>query len=133
METGSLGNAPDAANNDKLLRLLKGVPQQGRTARFRCSLAAYRVPLLQARTVISDGNAWEAPLIAEGACEGRIAFEQAGNGGFGYDCLFIPEGLSCSFGEVSEYEKNPMSHRHKALVKLSQLLAKPGMRLFSGV
>ena len=65
-------NSPDAANNAKLLRLLRDVPPQNRTARFRCvlALAARQGPAL---------------LSLEGCCEGRIALAPAGVGGFGYD------------------------------------------------
>jgi len=110
-ETGSPGNSPDAANNRKLLRLLAGVPEKERTARFRCALAL---------TPIRNGQA--DSVVFEGACEGRIAFEPAGQGGFGYDPLFHPLGQSKSFAELGEDFKNTISHRSVALKKAAAWL-----------
>jgi XTP/dITP diphosphohydrolase len=56
--------------------------------------------------------------VFEGACEGRIAFAPRGNGGFGYDPLFVPSGFNQSFGELGEAVKNGLSHRARALEKL---------------
>ncbi len=108
-------NSPDAANNEKLLRLLAGVPAERRTARFRCVVAlissegANGMPVEQ-----FAGNA----KTYEGKCEGRIAFSPSGAGGFGYDPLFIPEGFDKSFAELGEDVKNQISHRARALQKL---------------
>jgi XTP/dITP diphosphohydrolase len=106
-------NADDAANNAKLLRLLRDVPPQKRTARFRCVLAVLRpVP----------ADAIAAPILFEGACEGRIGFEPRGEHGFGYDPLFIPEGFDQTFAELGAAVKNRLSHRARALAKLRQWL-----------
>lgn len=105
---GDGGNSPDGANNAKLLSELKSVPAEQRTARFRCVLALTRVA----------PNASVQTLIAEGACEGRIAFAPSGKGGFGYDPLFIPDGFSQSFAELGADIKNRLSHRAKALAAL---------------
>jgi len=101
-------NSSDAANNAKLLRLLEGVPSEGRTARFRCVLA------LAARG--------KPTLLFDGHCEGRIAFAAAGMGGFGYDPLFVPDGCAQSFAELGEEVKNTISHRARALAQLRQFL-----------
>ncbi|MCK5529096.1 MAG: RdgB/HAM1 family non-canonical purine NTP pyrophosphatase [Kiritimatiellae bacterium] len=87
------------ANNSKLLHELKGVTE--RSARFRCVIALCS-PDGEARTV-------------EGCCEGKIALAPSGDSGFGYDPLFIPVGESRTFAEMSDLEKNAVSHRGVAL------------------
>jgi XTP/dITP diphosphohydrolase len=104
-------NSPDAANNAKLLRLLETVPPDQRTARFRCVLA-----------LAPDIRGGEIEFFA-GACEGRIARERAGQGGFGYDPLFVPEGQTRSFAELGEDVKNRISHRAQAMARLKRRLA----------
>jgi XTP/dITP diphosphohydrolase len=113
-ELGPVTNAPDAANNRKLLRLLREVPWEKRTARFHCVLA-----LVEA----SPQSAIRNPQLFEGTCEGRIGFAPRGLGGFGYDPLFVPDGFDISFAELGEEVKNRLSHRFKALVRLRQWLA----------
>jgi XTP/dITP diphosphohydrolase len=112
-EPAGTDNAPDAANNAKLLRLLSGLPPERRTARFRCVLAL--APLR------SSGIA-EGTGIFEGSCEGRIGLSPAGTGGFGYDPLFVPDGWAQSLAELGESVKNTMSHRARALQKLRDFL-----------
>jgi len=115
------GNSSDAANNEKLLRLLQSVPAEKRTARFRCVLALTPVIFQRGESQSPVRFADEAELRAEifpGACEGQIAFAASGQGGFGYDPLFIPSGFAKSFAELGEAEKNKISHRAKALEKL---------------
>jgi XTP/dITP diphosphohydrolase len=114
-------NAPDRANIEKLLKLLQGVPIQRRTARFRCVIAL--TPVLRVsekhRSPVCNADEFElATQIAEGVCEGRIGFEPKGQGGFGYDPLFVPEGFSETFAELSEEVKNGLSHRGRALAAL---------------
>ena len=106
-------NSPDADNNAKLLRLLQDVPLEKRTARFRCVLS-----LIQ----IKPPQPTPAGHLFDGICEGRIAFEPTGQGGFGYDPLFIPIGHQQSFAELGEDVKNRISHRAQALEKLKQAL-----------
>ncbi len=93
------GHGDDSANNRKLLHEMQG--QTDRRARFRCVLAL----------VAPDGRRW----TVEGVCCGTLLEQPRGTGGFGYDPLFVPEGASLSFGELSAEEKNRISHRAKAL------------------
>ena len=109
LDSGLPGNAPDADNNAKLLRLLKDVPMEKRTARFRCVLAL---------VAITPQSALHTPHLFDGACEGRILFGASGRGGFGYDPLFVPEGFDQSFAELGADVKNRLSHRALALEKL---------------
>jgi XTP/dITP diphosphohydrolase len=115
----SAGNSPDADNNAKLLRLLKDVPMEKRTARFRCVIALVPVPekQVESSSPVCYANEFEAQTF-DGACEGRIQFAPAGHGGFGYDPLFVPDGSTESFAELGEDVKNQLSHRSKALAKL---------------
>lgn len=101
----------DAANNDKLLRELDGVADEERTARFVCSLAF----------VDEDGT----QTCASGTIEGRIAHGLSGEGGFGYDPLFLPDEFAGtkSLAEVTQDEKNAISHRGNALRVLKERLS----------
>lgn len=119
------GNTPDADNNAKLMRLLKDVPLEKRTARFRCVLALTPVITPSATTASPVCSADEFELqtqLFEGSCEGRIGLAPDGAGGFGYDPLFIPEGHRETFAELGEENKNKISHRAKALAKLRACL-----------
>lgn len=109
-EAGTDGNAPDATNNAKLLRLLAGTPPTRRTARFRCVIALARVPPTVSQPV----------AIHEGACEGRILESARGDAGFGYDPLFQPDGYDQTFAELGEAVKNGISHRARALAALAR-------------
>ncbi len=99
-------NATDKENIDKLLRELKRVGSDNdiRTARFHCVLAVAR-----------EGRLLET---FEGVVEGKIVDAPRGNGGFGYDPLFAPNGFNNTFGELSASEKDQISHRARALEKL---------------
>ena len=117
------GNSPDAANNAKLLRLLKDILFEKRTARFRCVLALTPVLGLEPAGSSPVGSARGAELqtqLFEGVCEGRIDFAPSGSGGFGYDPLFVPAGYRQSFAELGEEVKNQISHRSRALMKLRE-------------
>lgn len=116
-------NSPDAANNAKLLNLLKAVPLAKRSARFRCVIALVPVPepKIQNTSSVCYADEYEAQTF-DGACEGHIQFTPAGGGGFGYDPLFVPAGFTQSFAELGEDVKNQLSHRGKALAKLKQYL-----------
>lgn len=113
LHDGRSGNSPDAENNAKLLRLLAPFPADQRRARFRCVLAL--VPVTPGAT--PDELAAIARFF-DGTCEGRIALKPAGQGGFGYDPLFVPDGFDVSFAELGEAVKNRLSHRAQALAKL---------------
>lgn len=116
-------NAKDADNNAKLLRLLKDVPPDKRTARFRCVIALVPVPggSVESASPVCFADEFEAQIF-DGACEGRIQFSASGYGGFGYDPLFVPDGFTQSFAELGEDVKNKLSHRAKALAKLKAFL-----------
>ena len=87
-------------NNDKLLLELSGVPMEKRTAYYVAAIAC----------VFPDGR----QFTVRGECHGHIAFErQSGNGGFGYDPLFISE--NGPFSQLTADEKDAISHRGKAL------------------
>ncbi|TMW71894.1 XTP/dITP diphosphatase [Alteribacter natronophilus] len=96
----------DDANNAKLLRELKGVPQEKRTARFVCALAVYM-----------PGN---KSFVLRGTCEGLIAEDQKGEHGFGYDPLFYVPSKGRMMAELTREEKNTLSHRARALQLLEQ-------------
>lgn len=98
--------ANDEVNNAKLLKLLQGVPDKQRTARFQCLLVYLRHP--------QDPT----PLICQGTWEGRILATPQGNNGFGYDPLFFVPERRCSSAELSPADKNQLSHRGKAMACL---------------
>ena len=94
-------DATDADNRAKMLRVLAGVAASRRTARFRTV----------AMVVWPDGS----ELAVEGVCEGRLAEAEQGARGFGYDRLFMPDGCDGrTFAEMSEADKNAISHRGRA-------------------
>jgi XTP/dITP diphosphohydrolase len=125
LDSAQAGNSSDADNNAKLLRLLREVPAGRRTARFRCVLALTPVTRAERENTspVCAANEFELQTtLFDGACEGSIAFEPSGTGGFGYDPLFIPAGQALSFAELGEAVKNDTSHRAKALAKLRAYL-----------
>jgi len=100
--------ADDEKNNLKLLSSMKDVEEAHRTARFVCVIAL----------ASPDGKT----QTVQGSCEGSIAFKAAGQGGFGYDPLFVPEGFDQSFAALDSSVKNQISHRAKALQAVRPLL-----------
>ncbi len=121
LDTGKPGNSTTTENNVKLLRLLKHVPLEQRTARFRCVVALTSVLHSTNESASPVCYADELELQAElfeGVCEGRIGLTPRGRGGFGYDPLFIPMGYDHTFGELDEGIKNELSHRARALALL---------------
>ena len=102
---GEAGN--DAANNKKLLHELQG--KDNRKARFRCVMV-----------LAQDG---EVLTSFDGAVEGRMLSELHGEGGFGYDPLFVPDGYDQTFSQLSEEIKNQLSHRAVAMQKVVAWLA----------
>ena len=128
LDSGRQGNSTDADNNAKLLRLLKDVSPEKRTARFRCVLALTPVSAdrVENASLVCYLDEFELQTILfAGACEGRIDLVPHGEGGFGYDPLFMPEGFSQSFAQLGEEVKNRISHRAKALAQLKERLSKP--------
>jgi XTP/dITP diphosphohydrolase len=125
LDTGQPGNSPTVDNNAKLVRLLRDVPLDQRSARFRCVVALTPVPRAEPEGASPVCFAEEAELqteLFEGTSEGRITFAPRGRGGFGYDPLFVPNGYEQTFGELSEEVKNRLSHRAKALAELKTRL-----------
>ncbi len=129
LDTGAAGNSSSAANNAKLLRLLDRVPAEKRAGRFRCVLAL--APVVQpgaegaSPVCYADETELQTELF-EGVCEGRLGFEPRGQGGFGYDPLFMPAGYGQTFAEMGEDLKNGLSHRAKALAKLRERIKRRG-------
>ncbi len=125
LDSGDPGNSPTSANNAKLLRLLARVPTEKRTARFHCVIALTPVlgDRVESASPVCYADEFELQTeLFEGVCEGRILSEPRGQGGFGYDPLFVPEGLSHTFAELGEAVKNRLSHRAKALAKVKAAL-----------
>lgn len=104
---GPQGDA--AANLRKLTEVMHGVPEERRGARFVCVL------LLRGPGGVEQ--------VFEGRCEGRLGHAPRGGRGFGYDPLFVPEGFDRTYAELSEEEKNAISHRGRAWEKLAAWLA----------
>lgn len=129
--SASAGNTSDADNNARLLQLLREVPAEKRTARFRCVVAL--TPTTPAAhesasaVCYADEAEWRTEIF-NGTCEGRISFTPAGAGGFGYDPLFVPDGHDRSFAELGEDVKNRISHRARALEQLREWFLKRGVR-----
>jgi XTP/dITP diphosphohydrolase len=124
IEVDALGGAPgirsaryagpaagDAENNARLLSALAGRSGGERSARFRCVLALVR----------SAGE----ELVVEGVCEGRILETPAGDRGFGYDPLFVPEGETLTFAQLPAAVKNRISHRARAAAALRAAARSP--------
>ena len=118
LEIAALGGAPgvrtarwagdeacDVNNRQKTLRELQG--QEDRSARFRTVVS-----------LITTGNVQQV----EGVVLGRIALQEEGAGGFGYDPIFVPEGYEITFASLSAEDKNAISHRGRAMEKLCKIL-----------
>ena len=101
--------ATDAENLEKLLVAVARFAPEHRTARYRC-VAAIAWP---------DGR----EVHAEGVCEGVLTGDPRGTGGFGYDPAFVPEGQTRTMAELSDEEKDRISHRGKAFRALAGLLS----------
>lgn len=102
-------DATNAERIDKLLKKLGETPVEKRLARFVCAMA------IATKT-------GEILNLAEGVCEGKISFEPVGTNGFGYDPIFVPNGFSESFGELSDEIKHKISHRGRAIEKMIEFL-----------
>jgi XTP/dITP diphosphohydrolase len=95
-----------AANLQKLTAVMRDVPAGKRGACFLCVLV-----------LLGPGG---VETVAEGRCEGVLREEPRGGAGFGYDPLFIPEGFDRTYAELSEVEKNKISHRGRAWLILAE-------------
>ncbi len=104
--------ATDKTNLTKVLKNMRDIPPEARTARFVCVMVYLRH---------ADDP---TPLIAQGIWEGRILSQAVGQNGFGYDPIFWVEEYQCSSAELSPEQKNSISHRWRALQLLSQQIAK---------
>jgi XTP/dITP diphosphohydrolase len=122
IEVDALGGAPgprsaryagqpsdDERNLQELLRAVAGVPASGRTARYRC-VAAIAWP---------DGT----ERHAEGVCEGALVSKRRGERGFGYDPIFVPAGWDVTMAELTDEQKDRISHRGRAFRALREALA----------
>lgn len=94
--------------NANLIQRLEGVPDEKRTARFVCAIAA----------AFPDGTV----KTTEGTIEGRIGYEEKGENGFGYDPIFYVPEFGCTTAELSEERKNKISHRGRALAEMKEIL-----------
>ncbi|HXL35441.1 MAG TPA: non-canonical purine NTP pyrophosphatase, partial [Gemmatimonadales bacterium] len=103
--------AGDAANNSLLLERLAGVPDEQRTARYRCVVAYLDSPLAK-------------PQLVEATCEGRILAAPRGSAGFGYDPLFFSTELGMTFAEAPMPAKQRVSHRGRAIRALVEVLVR---------
>lgn len=104
----------DEANTALVLEKMSGVPRELRTARFRCVLAVAEKGVTLA--------------VFDGTVEGVLATEVKGEGGFGYDPIFMPIGHTETFGELSSKVKNTMSHRSRALAQFKEWWEARGKR-----
>ena len=123
LEVDALGGAPGvhsaryagpgASDSDRialLLQNLRGVPEERRTARFRCVVA------------YADPKNPQDVKLCEGCCEGLIAEKSCGTGGFGYDPVFYVSEIGQTFAEASAEAKNRISHRGQALRQMVDYL-----------
>jgi XTP/dITP diphosphohydrolase len=99
--------ATDEENNKKLLKELENVPIEKRKAKFKCVIAY--VDSVEER-------------IFYGETSGKVIFEPLGDGGFGYDPLFLPDGFDLTYAQLPGEVKNRISHRSKALQKFAEFL-----------
>jgi XTP/dITP diphosphohydrolase len=132
IEVDALGGKPgvrsaryageDATDEDNLRALtgaLRGIPQGGRTARYRCVVVL----------ADPDGSEWSA----EGVCEGMVDAVRRGNRGFGYDPIFVPVGWEETMAELTDAQKDRISHRGRALRELKHLLEQRGADVGRGI
>lgn len=102
-------DTPYTVKNANLIQRLEGVPDEKRTARFVCAIAA----------VLTDGRRFETGA----AVEGRIGYEERGENGFGYDPIFYLPEYGMYSAELAPEEKNRISHRGRALAEMKKVLA----------
>lgn len=107
----------DAANNARLLEALRDLPDARRGAYFYCCLVLLRHA--------EDPS----PILAEGRWYGRVLHQPRGDGGFGYDPLFQPQGYAISAAELEAGDKNRLSHRGQAAAALRESLQREQLRM----
>jgi len=103
--------ATDPQNLQALIQAIRGVPGSGRSARYRC-VAALALP---------DGDL----VHTEAVCEGTLRSTPAGSGGFGYDPIFVPVGWEMTMAELTDEQKDRISHRGRAFRALLEVLQLP--------
>ena len=103
-------DTPYSVKNANIIERLTGIPDEERSARFVCAIAA-KLP---------DGT----ELSTRATIEGRIGYEERGEHGFGYDPIFFVPEFGRTTAELSEEEKNQISHRGKALRLMKEKIAK---------
>ncbi len=131
LEVDALGGAPgvrsarfageratDAENNAALLAALDELTADAAGTRTGDFNARFRCVLALVDPFVRDGE----PLVAEGTCSGKITRTPRGSGGFGYDPLFLVDGTDATMAELSEAEKNRVSHRARAIDGLRRML-----------
>lgn len=101
---------PYTVKNNHIIKLLEGVEDEKRTARFVCVIAC----------AFPDGHT----ITTRGTIEGRIGYEEKGTHGFGYDPIFYVPEFGCTTSELLPEEKNKVSHRGKALTAMYDELVK---------
>lgn len=122
LEVAALGGAPgvfsaryagqQAGDEERIAKILDELAETGdesRRARFVCVMA------------VADEKG-EIKFLAEGICEGKIAWQPRGGNGFGYDPIFIPDGFEQTFGELSSTVKREISHRARAIKEIMRFL-----------
>ena len=107
-------DTPYSVKNQSILERMECVPKEERSARFVCAIAA----------VLPDKEV----IVVRETIEGYIGYEIAGCNGFGYDPIFYVDELGCSTAEISEEEKNLISHRGKALRVMREKLIAYGIK-----
>ena len=112
-------DTPHSVKNPNLISRLAGVPDEQRTARFVCAVAA----------VFPDGtgNPGNIEKCVRATMEGRIAYEEAGENGFGYDPIFYLPEYGCTNAQLTPEQKNAISHRGKALRAMCEELKAAGL------
>lgn len=103
-------DTPYSVKNNHIIKLLEGVDEEKRTARFVCAIAC----------AFPDGRT----ITTSGIIEGRVGYEEKGKNGFGYDPIFYVPEYGCTTAELLPEEKNKVSHRGKALLAMYDELVK---------
>lgn len=101
-------DTPYSIKNQMIIDRLEGVPEEKRTARFVCAIAA----------IFPDGT----EMVKEATMEGIIGYKEAGSNGFGYDPIFFLPEYGCTSSELTPKQKNDISHRGKALRMVREVI-----------